>query len=119
MAVAGGLLLLTAHRPVGEARLKLPRPEAKAIFDDLIMAAVTAARGLTDAVHNGSLQRGLMLAILVMIGLGLTTFLGGSHGAGARATLPVNLPALVLWFWCWPPVPRWSAGTATACWRWS
>ena len=33
VALAGGLLLLAAYRPVGAVRQALPRPEAKSIFD--------------------------------------------------------------------------------------
>ncbi len=87
VAVAGGVLLLLAYRPALALRMALPRPEAKSIFDAAIAGLVAAARALTDLVHNGSLQRGLLLAILVMLGVGLTAFLGGEHAAGTRATI--------------------------------
>jgi multicomponent K+:H+ antiporter subunit A len=97
VALAGGLLLLKAYHPVRAWRLALPRPEAKTIFDRVVQASVAAARGFTDAVNNGSLQRSLFLVILVSIAVGAAAFLGGSHAAGARPTLAPTLPALALW----------------------
>ena len=66
--------------------LALPRPEAKSIFDTAIAAMVSGARVLTEAVHNGSLQR-LLLAILVMLAVALR-LLGGDRAGGVRAMIP-------------------------------
>jgi len=96
VAVAGGLLLLAAHQPALALRLAMPRPEAKSIFDAAVGAATGWARGLTDAIHNGSLQRSLFLAVLVMLLVGVTAFLGAPHAAGERPMLPATLPALAL-----------------------
>ena len=97
VAVAGGMLLLAAYHPALALRLALPRPEAKSIFDAAIAALVSGARVLTDAVHNGSLQRGLLLAILVMLAVGVSAFLGGDHAAGVRAMIPATMPAIAVW----------------------
>ncbi|MFL5332302.1 MAG: monovalent cation/H+ antiporter subunit A [Geminicoccaceae bacterium] len=97
VAVLGGALLLAAYQPALALRLALPRPEAKSIFDALIEALVTVARALTETIHNGSLQRSLLLAILVMLAVGGHAFIGGPHAVGTRTTLPVNLPAIALW----------------------
>ena len=96
-AFAGGFLLLAAFRPVSAWRARLPRPEAKALFDAGVAAAVTAARALVAAVDDGSLRRALGAVVLAALAVGLWAFLGGSHGAGTRPTLPVNPPALALW----------------------
>ena len=97
VALAGGVLLLASHRPVGTYRLRLPRPEAKDMFEAGVAAAVRAARWFTDTVHNGSLQRGLLVAILVMLAVGLTAFLGGTHGEGDRPMLMPVSPPVTLW----------------------
>ena len=79
---------------------------------------MTRPRGLTDTIHNGSLQRGLLLAILVMLGVGATAFLGAPHAAGARADAAARLAR------AGPLAARRgrrarasSATTAIACWR--
>jgi multicomponent K+:H+ antiporter subunit A len=110
VAMAGGFLLFLAFRPAQALRLALPRPEAKAIFDRWVAAAVAAARLGTDALHNGSLQRTLLVAVLVMLAVGWIGFMGGSHGPGARPTLPANILACVLWLL--------AVGTALAVLAW-
>ena len=97
VAVAGGLLLLAAYRPALALRLAMPRPEAKSIFDAAIGALTGWARELSDAIHNGSLQRSLLLAVLVMLAVGVTAFLGAGHGPGARPMLAATVPAIVIW----------------------
>ncbi len=97
VAVAGGALLLLAYHPVCAFRLRRWRPEAKDMFEAAVDAMVHAARSFTDAVHNGSLQRGLLLAILVMLGVGVTAFQSGSHAGGDRSMILPNMPAMVLW----------------------
>jgi multicomponent K+:H+ antiporter subunit A len=97
IAFAGGFILYLAFRPVDALRLALPRPEAKAIFDRLVAATVRGAQAATDRVQNGSLQRALFLAILVMLALGLIGFYGGSHAPGARPMLPPDPVTFVLW----------------------
>ena len=88
--------------PALALRLAMPRPEAKSIFDAAIAAMVSGPRVLTDAVHNGSLQRGLLLAILVMLGVGVTAFLVRAACGGRRAMMTLR------------PCPRWPSG----CWPW-
>ena len=97
VAIAGGVLLLGAYRPALAFRLSLPRPEAKAIFDRLVELLVAGARALTLGIHNGSLQRSMLLALLVMLGLGAVAFLEGTHAPGDRAMLTPTLPALTVW----------------------
>jgi multicomponent K+:H+ antiporter subunit A len=97
VAFALGFMLFAAFQPAQKLRQSVPRPEAKAMFERTVEGAAAAARALTDRLHNGSLQRSLGAAIVVMIAVGLVAFLGGPHGAGARPTLSPTLPALVLW----------------------
>ena len=97
VAVAGGLLLLAAYRPALALRLAMPRPEAKSIFDAAIGALTGWARELTDGIHSGSLQRSLLLAVLVTLVVGITAFLGAAHGPGARPMLAATVPAVAVW----------------------
>jgi len=97
IALAGGLLLLTAHAPIERVRGWLPRPDAKAMFDAVVAAAVHGARWTIHHLHNESLPRYLAVITTTILAVGLVGFLGGRHDAGARALLPVNLPAVVGW----------------------
>ena len=120
VALAGGVLLLASHRPVGTYRLRLPRPEAKDMFEAGVAAAVRAARWFTDTVHNGSLQRGLLVAILVMLAVGLTAFLGGTHGDGRPADAHAQCRrGDALAAGAGGQRRASSPGIGIACWRWS
>lgn len=92
---AGGLLLLRRHAAVDRLRLSLPRPEAKAIFDRTIAGAVGLAHRATFSIHTGSLPLYLGVISTAIVIAGTAAFLTGTHGAGARALLPVNPPALL------------------------
>ena len=96
-ALAGGALLLWAYRPAKRLRERVPRPEAKAIFEWLMAMAVTAARRATEGLHNGSLQRYLAFAIGAAIVVGYSGFLGAPHLPGEKATLAPNLVVLTGW----------------------
>src|SRR5699024_5952161 len=72
-------------------------PEAKAIYDALVLRVVRISQSLTDWLQNGSLQRYLALLLGSMIVVGASGFFSGSNSAGARATLPISAPALVAW----------------------
>ncbi len=93
-AFVGGFLLLRAHASADRLRLSVPRPEAKALFDRMVAAAVAAARGFTLALHTGSLPRYFGFILVTIAVVGAAAFLTGQHGAGSRPLLPVNLPAL-------------------------
>ncbi|HVL71380.1 MAG TPA: monovalent cation/H+ antiporter subunit A [Beijerinckiaceae bacterium] len=97
-AVAAGLALLALYHRVNGVRLGLWRPEAKAMFDATVGAAVDGARRLTAGMHTESLPRYMAIIIGAIVLVGLAGFLGAPHGPGNRATLPVNVPALAVWF---------------------
>ncbi len=89
IAVAGGLVLLAAHRPLLRAWDAAPRPEAKAIFDALIGWAVAATRSVTEWSHNGTISRYLAIFTVASVGLGWIAYSGGGLAAPSREVLPV------------------------------
>ena len=97
IAVAAGLLLLWRHESANGVWLRLPRPEAKAIFDRLVAAVVAFSRTVVDGLHNGSLQRYIAAMMVAILVIGFVTFFGGSHAAGLRPLLPVTPVAAVGW----------------------
>jgi len=60
---------------------------------------LNAARGVTDALENGSLQRYLFLLVAVAVLAGLVPHLGGGSGAAAApaAGTPLTFSVLVVW----------------------
>lgn len=97
IAVAAGLLLLWRHEHASGVWLRLPRPEAKVIFDRLLAAVVAFSRAVVDGLHNGSLQRYIAAMMVAILVIGFATFFGNSHAAGMRPLLPVTPVAAVGW----------------------
>ncbi|NMG73281.1 monovalent cation/H+ antiporter subunit A [Aromatoleum diolicum] len=96
-AVAIGLSLLWRYPVVRAAWQAGPHPEAKAMLRATIDALVSTSRELVHGVHNGSLQRYLVVMLAAMLALGFTVFLTTSHAPGMRPTLPAVPVAVVAW----------------------
>lgn len=97
IALAAGLLLLWRYADFVALRERFRRPEAKLIFEGFVERLVAAATAFTERLQNGSLQRYLAAMVAAMIVVGFAGFLGGSHGAGARAVLPVSPIGAIAW----------------------
>ncbi len=99
VAVAGGALLLAAHRPLARLWDAAPRPEAKVIFDALVEGIARGARRLTDALHDGALPRYLAIFTLAVLAAGWIAHRAGAGVAlDARPMLPVEPVVAVGWF---------------------
>ncbi|NNU80154.1 monovalent cation/H+ antiporter subunit A [Halovulum dunhuangense] len=90
IAVAGGLILLSRHRPLDRIWQNARRPEAKDIFDGLVARIVSGCRALTEATHDGALSRYLAIFVAATVTLGAVAWSGGGHVTGTRAMLPVS-----------------------------
>ena len=97
VAVVVGLGALRAYPRVRAVWQAGPHPEAKAMFDAVMAAALALAQRVTHGLHNGSLQRYLAFAIGAMTLAGFATFIGASHEAGTRELLPAEPVAVVAW----------------------
>lgn len=97
IAVVGGAVLLAMHTPLDRAWIKAPRPEAKAIFDQLIAAIVALTQRITATTHNGSISRYLAIFTVSSVVLGAIAFMGGGLSAPTREMLPV--PAVIAVGW--------------------
>jgi multicomponent K+:H+ antiporter subunit A len=96
-AVGGGLMLLGLHGRLQALWDGTPRPEAKAMFDAGIAAAVRAARRATAGLHDGRLSRAMAVAVLAILAVCMAAFLTGGHAPGTRAPTPVSPAALAGW----------------------
>jgi len=98
IAIVGGITLLVQHEAANNWRLRVPRPEAKTIFEDVVLARVIAlARSVTDSIHNGSLQRMLVIAVVVSVAFAAAAFLSAGYAPGERDMLPLSPVALAMW----------------------
>jgi multicomponent K+:H+ antiporter subunit A len=97
VAVAVGVIALRVHAPLQRLWDSLVLPDAKRMFEAGVANAVKLARGLTEAVHDGSLQRQLALVFVTAIALGIWGMAAAPFGAGTRATLPAPPVAIILW----------------------
>ncbi len=97
VAVALGVAALWRHTALQRLWDSLALPDAKRLFERGVEAAVTLARALTQAVHNGSLQRQLALVFLTALALGAAGMLSVPLAMGTRATLPAPPFAVILW----------------------
>ncbi len=97
IAVAVGLGLLAGYLKVRKLWSAGPHPEAKAMFQAVIAAAVSVAQKITHGLHNGSLQRHLAFAIGAAVVVGFGAFAAASHAPGQRELLPAAPVAIVVW----------------------
>ncbi len=98
IAFIGGALILLRHGGLMSVTANLSRPDAKAMFDCLIVKVVALSRMISDNLHNGSLQRYLAVMVFAAIAIGLSGFYAEpDHTAGTRELLAVSPPAAIGW----------------------
>lgn len=94
-AILGGALLLWQHAALMRAWLAARRPEAKAIFDALVAAAVRGADAATRALHSGAISTYLAWFIGFTVIAGTYAWTTAGHLPGTRPLLPVPPTAAV------------------------
>ena len=96
-AVAGGFALLMMHRRLDRAWADVPRPEAKVIFEWIIARATDIARGLTDAMHNGSITRYAAIMVVFTLAVSVHAYSSGALGRPTRQMMDIGLLPAVGW----------------------
>lgn len=97
IALVGGAVLLALHRPASTIWQRMPRPEAKAIFDGIVGAAVTAARRVTAGMINGSMPRYAGVFVLTVIIAGAAASVSGGAAPAVRDMQPPTIVEVVGW----------------------
>jgi multicomponent K+:H+ antiporter subunit A len=97
VAVAVGAALLWRHAPALRVWDGLRLPDAKRMFQAGIASSVRLSRFVTEAVHNGSLQRQLALVFVTALALGAWGMASEPLAVGTRPTVPAPLYAVALW----------------------
>ncbi|MFV0386781.1 monovalent cation/H+ antiporter subunit A [Paracoccus sp. (in: a-proteobacteria)] len=97
IAVAGGILVLSGHPALQKAWDKAPRPEAKSIFDWLVLSLVGIGRRITDGLTNGSMNRAFVAFGIAVVLAGTLAWFTGSEGPATRPMLPVPPVVFIGW----------------------
>jgi multicomponent K+:H+ antiporter subunit A len=96
-AIVAGAAMLWRHAALESARRRLPRVEAKTLFDGAVAAIALVSRTVTTFIHNGSLQRSLAALFLSAILLGAAALADGGATTGSRPLLPASPVAFAAW----------------------
>ena len=88
--IGGGLMLLGGYPALRALRDRMPRLDAKRMFDAVVNPLAADARKVTDALHNGSFTRMLVLALLVLLAATGFAWFSGTHDIGTRPTLTMQ-----------------------------
>jgi multicomponent K+:H+ antiporter subunit A len=94
IAFAGGAVLILAFRRVDALRARLPRIDAKAMFEATTGIFVVGCRRSLVALHDGALARYMGVTVATLVTVGGYGFWSATHGAGTRPPLPVTATAL-------------------------
>ena len=84
VAVVGGLVLLTAFKPLLRLWETTPRPEAKVIFEAIVEAMAKLARVLILPLHNGAFTRYAAIGTIAIVGAGFHAWSTGTIAAPTR-----------------------------------
>ncbi len=104
-AVVGGLLLMAVFNPLLKLWDAAPRPEAKVIFEGIVEAAASVARGFTHSLHNGAFTRYAMIGFVAILAAGYHAW---STGTVAEATRELQTAGPV-------PIAGWAMLVAATC----
>jgi multicomponent K+:H+ antiporter subunit A len=97
IAVGGGLLLWLLSTLLRMIWDKLPRPDAKVIFDAAVHGLTKGCQLISETVHNGSQQRYLFAIIATTLVFAGWNFSRYPWAFGSRPLQPVTTPLVVGW----------------------
>ncbi len=98
IAFAGGALLYVSLPRVNVLRLKVPRPDARTMFEAALDISVKTSRRIIGGLHAGSLTRYLRITFVAILLFGFYAIWTTPAYEGERPMLPVNASALIAWF---------------------
>jgi multicomponent K+:H+ antiporter subunit A len=101
IAIGMGLMLLAAQPALQRLWDRTPKPEAKRLFDATLGQVVSLARRATTGLHNGSLSRGIVLALVALLAAIWAAIWAAEPGdrllEGGRALVPVQPVPVLIW----------------------
>ncbi|MBT0671439.1 monovalent cation/H+ antiporter subunit A [Novosphingobium profundi] len=97
IAVASGAFLLWRHAGLQRGWDGALLPDGKSLFESGVEKLVALARLVSQAIHNGSLQRQLAALFLAAVALGAWGMAQGGYTPGSHPTLPAPAVAILAW----------------------
>ena len=97
VALTGGLLLVLIYGGAAAVWRVLPVPYAKDLFDAVIGALVSAARWISDLLHNGSLSRYAAVFTVTTLALAVHAGVTASNGIAGGIHAPVIAVPAAAW----------------------
>ncbi|MFY0617560.1 monovalent cation/H+ antiporter subunit A [Shimia sp.] len=98
LAFVVGIILLYLHGGLARIWDRMPRPEAKALFDAIMQASVSSARWLIAGTHNGVMSRYLAVFVSFTVVIGYHAYATGGAAPATREMLPVPPIVWIGWF---------------------
>ncbi len=97
VALIGGAALVWRYGAIRKAWDGLAKPDGKAVFDAIIGPFTALALAFSNGLHNGSMSRFTAIGILAIVAAGLWAFATGSHAAGTRALMEIQIIPAIAW----------------------
>ncbi len=99
LAILAGLILLWQHKALERTWNAAPRPEAKSIFDAIVVYVWRMSDRITEALHDGALTRYAAIFTFFTLVMGMYAYVTGTS-AGTVLTLSAIDPLAVVGWVC-------------------
>ncbi len=91
IAVSGGLLLYTQRRHLFQFQDSLPSLNAKEAFDEIFSTVTKWSQDKVNAIENGSLQRYIMLMLIIVLLFASWPLFEMNHLGGEKPLTPIDV----------------------------
>jgi len=91
IAVSGGLLLYTQRRHLFQFQGSLPSLNAKEAFDEILSTVTKWSQDKVNAIENGSLQRYIMLMLIIVLLFASWPLFEMNHLGGEKPLTPIDV----------------------------
>ncbi len=98
VALIGGTVLVWRYAGIRKTWDAIAKPDGKAIFDAVVGPFASMAQAISNGLHNGSMPRFTAIGILAIVAAGVWAFSTGSHTAGTRALMDIQIIPAIAWF---------------------
>jgi multicomponent K+:H+ antiporter subunit A len=98
LALVGGFVLFSGRHRLYRLHARLTPPfSAEGVYDGMVAGMESAARWVTRRLENGSLQRYVLLFVLVAVVAGASPVLEHAFGSGDQSLVPLDAATIAAW----------------------